>query len=68
MPDAPLSLYTEQVNQATETMTSTLPPINYTPWLPENREHDDLMDADAYDRRRWERDGWADARQDRQRY
>ena len=49
-------------------MISTIPPINYTPWLPEDKEHDDLMDADAYDRRRWERDGWADARQDRQRY
>jgi hypothetical protein len=24
----------------------------------EDLEHDDLMDADAYDRRRAERDGW----------
>jgi hypothetical protein len=42
--------------------TSELPPINYTPWVtcPE-REHDDLMDADAYDHRRAERDGWQTA-------
>ncbi len=26
-----------------------------------NLEHDDLMDADAYDRRRAERDGWSTA-------
>ena len=25
----------------------------------ENLEHDDIMDADAYDARRRERDGWA---------
>lgn len=31
-------------------------------------EHDDLMDADDYDRRRFERDGWGDARYDRQRF
>jgi len=31
-------------------------------------EHDDLMDADDYDARRWERDGWATAYQDRQRW
>jgi hypothetical protein len=24
----------------------------------DEREHDDLMDADAYDRRRAQRDGW----------
>jgi hypothetical protein len=45
---------------------NALPPINYTPW--EGREHDDLMDADCYDRRRFERDGWGAARYDRQRY
>jgi hypothetical protein len=28
-------------------------------------EHDDLMTADDYDRRRWERDGWATAHQER---
>ena len=28
-------------------------------------EHDDLMDADDYDARRWERDGWATAHQER---
>jgi hypothetical protein len=39
---------------------SELPPINYTPWVDE-REHDDLMDADAYDRRRAQRDGWETA-------
>ena len=27
-------------------------------------EHDDLMDADAYDRRRMERDGWQTAHWD----
>jgi hypothetical protein len=26
----------------------------------EDLEHDDLMTADDYDRRRWERDGWND--------
>ena len=26
--------------------------------LEDDREHDDLMDADAYDRRRAQRDGW----------
>ena len=31
-------------------------------------EHDDLMTADDYDARRWQRDGWADAAQDRQRF
>jgi hypothetical protein len=30
-----------------------------------DREHDDLMDADDYDARRWERDGWATAHQER---
>ena len=30
-----------------------------------DREHDDLMDADDYDQRRWERDGWATAHQER---
>ena len=34
----------------------------------EDCEHDDLMDADDFDARRWERDGWADARYDRQRW
>ena len=38
------------------------------PLAPIEREHDDLMDADAYDRRRFERDGWGDARYDRQRF
>jgi len=28
-------------------------------------EHDDLMDADDYDARRWERDGWATAHTER---
>jgi hypothetical protein len=28
-------------------------------------EHDDLMSADDYDQRRWERDGWATAHQER---
>jgi hypothetical protein len=37
---------------------SELPPINYTPWVGDDCEHDDLMDADAYDRRRAMRDGW----------
>jgi hypothetical protein len=42
--------------------TSELPPINYTPWVTaDEREHDDLMDADAYDRRRAQRDGWQTA-------
>ena len=28
-------------------------------WIEEDeREHDDLMDAEAMDRRRYERDGW----------
>jgi hypothetical protein len=31
-------------------------------------EHDDLMDADDYDARRWERDGWGEQRYDRQRW
>lgn len=35
------------------------------PWLASDcmadLEHDDLMDADAYDRRRAERDGWQTA-------
>ena len=39
---------------------SELPPINYTPWVDEC-EHDDYMDADDYDRRRAERDGWTSA-------
>jgi hypothetical protein len=30
----------------------------------EDLEHDDLMDADAYDRRRAERDGWQTAHWD----
>lgn len=30
----------------------------------EDAEHDDLMDADAYDRRRAERDGWQTAHWD----
>jgi hypothetical protein len=29
-------------------------------------EHDDYMDADDYDRRRYERDGWNESRYDRQ--
>jgi hypothetical protein len=29
----------------------------------EDCEHDDFMDADDYDARRWERDGWATAHQ-----
>ena len=36
----------------------TLPPINPTPWIQDDREHDDLMDADALDRRRAIKDGW----------
>ena len=31
------------------------------PLAPIEREHDDLMDADAYDRRRAQRDGWETA-------
>ena len=31
----------------------------------DDREHDDLMTADDYDARRWERDGWAGAHQER---
>jgi hypothetical protein len=31
-------------------------------------EHDDLMTADDYDARRWERDGWGTAHLDRQRW
>jgi hypothetical protein len=37
------------------------PPLNlHRQWVRDDeREHDDLMDADAHDRRRYERDGWA---------
>ena len=31
-------------------------------------EHDDVMTADDYDRRRYERDGWNQSQYDRQRY
>lgn len=37
--------------------TSELPPINYTP-QDDDREHDDVMTADDYDRRRAIKDGW----------
>ena len=38
---------------------TTSPYAMHRRWLLEdNREHDDLMDADAYDRRSAERDGW----------
>lgn len=46
--------------------TNTFPPINYTPW--DECEHDDYMTADDYDARRYERDGWGDSINDRQRY
>ena len=32
----------------------------------EDREHDDLMDADDYDARRYERDGWNESHYCRQ--
>jgi hypothetical protein len=38
------------------------------PLYAEDLEHDDLMDADDYDRRQWERDGWKTAHLDRQRW
>ena len=34
----------------------------------EDCEHDDVMTAEDYDRRRYERDGWNESRYDRQRY
>ena len=37
-------------------------------WGYDDREHDDCMTADDYDARRYERDGWGDARYDRQRW
>ena len=37
-------------------------------WGYDEREHDDLMTADDYDARRWERDGWGTAHLDRQRW
>ena len=38
------------------------------PLTPIEREHDDVMDADDYDARRYQRDGWGDSRYDRQRF
>jgi hypothetical protein len=38
------------------------------PLAPIDCEHDDLMDADDYDARRYQRDGWGESRYDRQRY
>ncbi len=34
----------------------------------EDLEHDDLMDADDYERRQYEKDGWNESKYDRQRY
>jgi len=53
---AALTPYNQTMNKTD--LTYDLPPIQWVGdlCLP---EHDDLMDADAYDRRRMERDGWA---------
>jgi hypothetical protein len=45
---------------------SELLPINYTPM--EDCEHDDVMTADDYERREYERNGWNESRYDPQRY
>ena len=34
----------------------------------EDCEHDDIMTADDYERRQYERDGWNESHYDRQRY
>ena len=34
----------------------------------EDCEHDDYMNADDYDARRYERDGWNESQSDRQRF
>ena len=44
-----------------------MPPSDFPQWgaaMGEWAEHDDLMDADDYDRRRAERDGWQTAHWD----
>ena len=55
-------------------MTNDLNDLTFPQWgaalgqWGEDLEQDDLMDADDYDRRQWQRDGWGSAHLDRQRW
>ena len=45
-------------------MTQTQAQYDYNNY--DDYEHDDIMTADDYDRRQYERDGWNESRYDRQ--
>lgn len=48
----------------TNKMTQTQTQYDYNDY--EDYEHDDIMTADDYERRQYQRDGWNESRYDRQ--
>jgi len=56
------------MNNTETTMIETTSYSTKFDYFYDDREHDDYMTADDYDRRRYERDGWNESRYDRQRY